>query len=47
MGRGVIKISEESKHLDNLLPKHIVSAERGFNISEQVGMRAAEVKFLF
>lgn len=38
------KITEESGYLNHLLPNDLVLADRGFDICELVGMRAAEVK---
>ena len=38
------KITEESGFLDKLIPGDIVLADRGFNISESVGMQCAELK---
>ena len=42
-GGGIKKISEESGYMDNLPSSDTVLAERGFDISELVGMQAAEV----
>ncbi|XP_070180904.1 uncharacterized protein [Littorina saxatilis] len=37
-------LTENSDFLDHLLPGDLVLADRGFNISESVGLRCAEVK---